>query len=79
MPLLFYRRIQGEPRKCRVYLEHYQPEILPPEVRARGIWVDELPAPPLRTDPDKVPVLLVDPETKEVWYEFETVPLRRRS
>lgn len=54
-------------------MEHYQPEILPEEFRKKGVWVDEIPArPPRRLD--EVPVMYVNPETGEVWYEYEYAP-----
>lgn len=72
MPLLLYNPVPGE-KKGRVYLVHYQPEMLPEHLRQKGVWVDEIPAPPLRTaeTADSKPVLYVNPETGEVWHEFE--------
>jgi hypothetical protein len=73
MPLLFYQPA-GKGRG-RVYLEHYQPEILPEEFRKKGVWVDEIPAPPPHR-PGEIPVMYVSPETGEVWYEYEYAPGR---
>lgn len=74
MPLLFYR-LAGQ-NKGRVYLEHYEPDTLPEEVRKKGVWVDDLPAPPPRL-PDAVPVMYVNPQTGDVWYEYEPIGVTR--
>jgi hypothetical protein len=76
MPMLFYHRVPGED-KGRVYLEHYQPDILPEDFRKQGVWVDHIPAPP-PAKKDARPAMYVNPATGEVWYEYEPSPAPRR-
>lgn len=59
--------------KAMVLVMHFQPELLPQEVVEKGIMVDEVPTanPPA----GKVGTPYINPQTKEIWYEYSDRPL----
>ena len=56
-----------------VTLRHYQPQDLSEEVLSTGLLVDILPKP--ENTPGKRDVLYVNPQNKDLWYEYEDIPL----
>ncbi len=54
----------------RVTYQHFAPEELPEELKAKGLLVEQIPEPPI-VEKYKVPVLYINPETLEMWYEQE--------
>ncbi|WP_425060382.1 hypothetical protein SCACP_10770 [Sporomusa carbonis] len=60
-----------EPNKCRVIFQMFKPERLSEERKKSGIMIDSIPAP---EEGRGVPSLFVNPETKELWYEYEPLP-----
>lgn len=56
-----------------VNLIHYKPELLPDEVKQEGYEVEVIPEP--EEAEGKVAHLHFSPTTKELWYEYEDIPL----
>lgn len=67
MAMVFYNE------ENQVTLTHYMPEQLPEEMKAQGVEVGEIPEPEERER--KMPVLYINPDTKELWYEYVDRPL----
>ncbi|GIO08027.1 hypothetical protein J31TS6_40550 [Brevibacillus reuszeri] len=58
--------------KARVTLIHSFPSELDQETLERGVIVEALPEP--KTPGGKGAVLYINPQTKELWYEYVTLP-----
>lgn len=56
-----------------VVLIHYAPELLGAEDLKEGILVESVPEAELKAG--KQPVLYINTQTKEMWYEYEDIPL----
>lgn len=57
--------------KARVLLQVFKESAVSEEIKMTGIYVDAIPDP----DPTMgIPILLVNPITKELWYEYQPLP-----
>jgi hypothetical protein len=71
MPILYFGNKISD-TKMEVITKHYMPDMLTNEEKVGGILVDEeLPKP--EPQDGKRPVLYINPQTKEQWYEFVDV------
>lgn len=67
MPFILYE--DGNESKARVTLIHNRPEMLPEDMLAQGIEVEELITPD-ETQAGKDATLFINPQSKELWYEY---------
>lgn len=58
-----------EPNKAMVTLKHYKPEKLSTERKAKGLIVEDTEI-PVADESLGSPVLYLNPQTKELWYEY---------
>jgi hypothetical protein len=72
MPFMLYEIVAEN--KARVTLIHNRPDMLPADMVAQGLEVEELPTVD-ETLTKKEAVLYVNPATKETWYEYQDRPL----
>lgn len=61
----------------KVNLIHNAPEQLSTEELAKGLQVETMPPKPTKVPVGTNVVLYINPETKEMWYEFESRPLNQ--
>jgi len=71
MPIVFYE--EETSTRAKVTLIHHQPDLLDEERRAEGIEVESIPKKESRKG--KTGVLYINPENKELWYEYIDRPL----
>ena len=58
-------------KKARVLIQVFKPSAVSEEIKQTGIYVPVIPDP----EPGQgIPVLYVNPETKEMWYEYDPIP-----
>ena len=57
--------------KARVLAAVYTTAELSEEMKSTGVFVEEIPAPDLLGG---IPTLMVNPDTKELWYEYSLFP-----
>ena len=57
--------------KNRVGVIHYKPERLTAEQKAKAILIENEALPKAEDRPRKGAVLYLNPQTKELWYEYE--------
>ncbi|MBA7481232.1 hypothetical protein ES707_16702 [subsurface metagenome] len=60
--------------KERVGVIHYKPERLSAEQRKAAIEIENEALPKAEDRPGKSAILYVNPQTKELWYEYEDRP-----
>ncbi|MBA7465932.1 hypothetical protein ES707_01104 [subsurface metagenome] len=61
--------------KNRVGVIHYKPERLTAEQKAKAILIENDALPKVDILPAKSAILYLNPQTKELWYEYEDRPL----
>lgn len=71
MPLIFFEKTDNT--KAIVTTIHYQPGLLPQDVLANGVYVEEIPEPTMQEGKD--PVLYYDIVTGDLYYEYVDRPL----
>lgn len=56
--------------KAKVTLIHYRPELLDEELKETGVFVEDFSIPNPEEQVGKASILYINPETKELWYEY---------
>lgn len=57
--------------KAKVLAVIYKTEELSEEMKATGVFVESIPDPAINQG---LPMLMVNPETKDLWYEYQPIP-----
>ena len=69
--MLFLTHGEAVDGKAKVLAVIYKTDELSEEMKAAGVFVEAIPE--AATD-QGIPVLMVNPATKELWYEFQPLP-----
>ena len=69
--ILIYIEYQiEEPEKARVVFQMFKPSLLSEERKQNGLLVEAIPEP----ENSGIPLLYVNPVTKDLWYEYVSAP-----
>jgi hypothetical protein len=71
--MTFLRYEEESPTRGKVTFQHFQPNLLTSEQKQGGIEVYSIPDPVYQDG--KTPILYINPETFELWYEYVDRPL----